>query len=126
MKETLIMFINKEAYQLEKDRKGYTWVKQDINLKNPRTLHTAVTVPETFLCDFKCRHRTQKCEKFDSRGIFWEAQLGQVARQACPDLLPGYARYDLSFEAFAKPLTLGGNVVWMDSLLQRSQTGETA
>ena len=92
MKETLIMFIDKEAYQLEKDRKGYTWVKQDISLTNPRTLHTAVTVPETFLCQFKCVHRMEKCEQEDSRGILWETQVGQVARQPCPDLLPGYAR----------------------------------
>ena len=97
IQETVIMFIDEIVYQLEKDKGGYIWVEQDLKLKNPRTLHTAVTVPESFLCDFKCRHKTQKCEKSDSRGILWEAQLGQVARQPCPDPLPGYARYGKFF-----------------------------
>ena len=93
---TIIMFNDKVAYQLEMENYEYTWVEQDLQLKNPRTLHTAVTVPETFLCDFKCRHKTQKCEDEDSRGVLWEAQLGQVARQPCPDPLPGYARFVLA------------------------------
>ena len=100
MNETIIMFIDKVAYQLEMDKDGYTWVEQDLQLNNPRTLHTAVTVPETFLCDFKCRHKTQKCEDEDSRGILWEAQIGQVARQPCPDPLPGYARFVISLLSF--------------------------
>ena len=94
--ETIIMFIDKVAYQLERDQDQYKWVEQDLQLSNLRTLFTAVTVPESFVCDFKCRHKTEMCEDLDSRGILWEAQIGQVARQPCPDLLPGYARFVLS------------------------------
>ena len=93
---TIIMFNDKVAYQLEMENYEYTWVEQDLQLNNSRTLYTAVTVPESFLCDFKCRHKTQKCEKFDSRGFLWKAQLGQVVRQPCPDPLQGYARFVMS------------------------------
>ena len=94
--ETIIMFIDKVAYQLERDQDQYKWVEQDLQLSNLRTLFTAVTVPESFVCDFKCRHKTEMCEDLDSRGILWEAQIGQVARQPCPGFLQGYARSVLS------------------------------
>ena len=114
MKETIVMFIDKVAFQLEKYKEGYTWVEQELQLENQRSLYTSVTVPETFLCDFKCRHKTQKCEKSDSRGFLWEAQLGQVARQPCPDPLQGYARFICLLCTFHNQ-SLGGNVDMMES-----------
>ena len=92
MQETLVLLIDDVAYQLGKGKEGYEWVELDIRLKSSRTYSTAVTVPESFLCDFKCIHRTQKCEQYDYREELWEAQLGQVARKPCPDPIPGYAR----------------------------------
>ena len=97
MKETIIRFNGKLAYQLEMKKEEYIWEEQDLQLENKRTLHTTVTVPESFLCDFICRARMQSCNDTDSRGIRWATRAGQVARQPCPDPLPGYARYILSY-----------------------------
>ena len=46
-----------------------------------------------------------KCEKDDARGYHWEAQLGKVARQPCPEPLLGHSRFTLSLVYFSEFFT---------------------